>query len=42
VSHFIEVTINDMKQGRETWRVRLIVLIPTLMIALGFALARVP
>jgi len=39
MTQFLRDTIDDMQRGRETWRVRLTILIPTLIISVGVALA---
>jgi hypothetical protein len=40
MNDFIKRAVTDLRGGRDTWRVLLLVTLPSFLIALGVALAR--
>lgn len=39
---FLRIAMNDIHAGRETWRVRALLTVPAFMMAVAFAIARLP
>lgn len=39
MSEFIKATVSDIHGGRETWRVRVMLMLPAFFIAIGFGIA---
>lgn len=42
MSEFIQETVTDLRRGRESWRVHLLLAIPSFLLAMGLALASRP